>query len=94
MDISQSKKLIFQFNFAAFAGNLNAKFYVEVDVKSECDVAVKNSSFVETRDGLKGRVVTRMPLLDSGDVDAKRQEILDYFHDSFTLYESLSLIHI
>lgn len=34
-------------------------------------------------------LVTKMPLLDGGDVEAKRQEILDYFHHSFTLYESL-----
>ncbi len=27
--------------------------------------------------------------LDSGDVEAKRQEILDYFHTSFSLYESI-----
>ena len=62
---------------------------VEADSNPEPDVTVKNSSFVETRDGLKGRVVTRTPLLDSGDAETKRQEILDYFHDSFTLYESL-----
>ena len=52
-------------------------------------MAVKSSLFVETRDGRKSRVVTRTPLLDSGDIETKRQEILDYFHDSFTLYESL-----
>jgi 5-histidylcysteine sulfoxide synthase/putative 4-mercaptohistidine N1-methyltranferase len=34
-------------------------------------------------------VVTKTPLLDQNDVESKRQEILDYFHDSFTLYESL-----
>ena len=34
-------------------------------------------------------MVTQTPLLGSGDVEAKRQEILDYFHNSFTLYESL-----
>lgn len=28
-------------------------------------------------------------LLDQGDVEAKRQEILDYFHKTFTLYESI-----
>lgn len=27
--------------------------------------------------------------LDKGDVETKRQEILDYFHESFTLYESI-----
>ena len=34
-------------------------------------------------------LVTKSPLLDQGDIDAKRQEILDYFHDSFSLYESI-----
>lgn len=34
-------------------------------------------------------LVTRTPLLDEGDVESKREEILKYFHDSFTLYESI-----
>lgn len=34
-------------------------------------------------------LVTQMPLLTGDDIEAKRQEILDYFHHSFTLYESL-----
>ena len=34
-------------------------------------------------------LVTQTPLLDGGDVESKRQEILDYFHATFTLYESL-----
>ena len=34
-------------------------------------------------------LVTQTPILDEGDVESKRQEILDYFHDTFTLYESL-----
>ena len=34
-------------------------------------------------------IVTKMPLLNEGDVEAKRQEILNYFHDTFSLYESL-----
>ena len=39
--------------------------------------------------GRTASLITQTPLLDSGDVEAKRQEILDYFHNSFTLYESL-----
>ena len=39
--------------------------------------------------GRLASLVTQMPLLTGDDVEAKRQEILDYFHDSFTLYESL-----
>ncbi len=35
------------------------------------------------------QLITRTPVLDHGDVESKRQEILDYFHDSFSLYESL-----
>ena len=34
-------------------------------------------------------VVTRTTVLQGGAVDEKRQEILDYFHKSFDLYESL-----
>jgi len=34
-------------------------------------------------------VVTRTTVLNSGAVEEKRQEILDYFHKSFDLYESL-----
>ena len=39
--------------------------------------------------GRTASLITQTPLLDTGDVEAKRQEILDYFHNSFTLYESL-----
>lgn len=35
------------------------------------------------------KLVTKTPILNEGDPESKRQEILDYFHDSFTLYESL-----
>ena len=34
-------------------------------------------------------LVTKTPILNEGDVEAKRAEILQYFHESFTLYESL-----
>ncbi|MDB4391734.1 5-histidylcysteine sulfoxide synthase [bacterium] len=34
-------------------------------------------------------LVTQTPILDEGDVESKRQEILEYFHDTFTLYESI-----
>ena len=39
--------------------------------------------------GRTAALVTQTPLLDAGNIEAKRQEILDYFHNSFTLYESL-----
>ncbi len=39
--------------------------------------------------GKTASLITKMPLLDRGDVESKRAEILKYFHDSFTLYESL-----
>ena len=39
--------------------------------------------------GRTASLITQTPLLDQGDVEAKRAEILKYFHDSFTLYESL-----
>lgn len=44
---------------------------------------------VTTRSGDCAPLVTKTPILDAGDVASKRQEILDYFHHSFTLYESL-----
>ena len=34
-------------------------------------------------------LVTKTPILDQGDIESKRQEILDYFHQSFSLYESI-----
>ena len=49
----------------------------------------QTSPIVETQSGLTTPLVTRTPLLNEGDVESKRQEILDYFHHSFTLYESL-----
>ena len=54
-------------------------------------MAIKNRTDLEicNADGLKAQVVTRTPLLEGGDPDEKRNEILQYFHDSFTLYESL-----
>ena len=44
---------------------------------------------VKCRDAKTAPLVTKMPLLNEGDVETKRQEVLDYFHASFTLYESL-----
>jgi len=52
-------------------------------------MTTKTQLFVKNSDGKSAPVVTRTTLLDGDDVEAKRQEILDYFHDSFTLYESL-----
>ena len=34
-------------------------------------------------------LVTKTPTLNDGDPESKRQEILRYFHDTFTLYESI-----
>ncbi|UTW45109.1 5-histidylcysteine sulfoxide synthase [bacterium SCSIO 12696] len=34
-------------------------------------------------------LITKTPILDGGDPEAKRQEILQYFHDTFSLYESI-----
>ncbi len=39
--------------------------------------------------GRTASLITKTPLLDQGDVEEKRAEILKYFHDTFTLYESL-----
>ena len=34
-------------------------------------------------------VVTKTPLLNEGTVESKREEILEYFHKTFSLYESI-----
>ncbi|MFK7767391.1 MAG: 5-histidylcysteine sulfoxide synthase [Mariniblastus sp.] len=44
---------------------------------------------VTSGDSNSAPLVTKTPILNEGDVESKRQEILDYFHNSFTLYESL-----
>ncbi len=33
--------------------------------------------------------ITKTPLLNQGDPESKRQEVLDYFHNTFSLYESI-----
>lgn len=48
-----------------------------------------SQSLTVTCSGRTASVTTKTPVLDQGDVEAKRQEILDYFHNTFTLYESL-----
>lgn len=37
----------------------------------------------------KNLVITKTPLLNKGNIEAKRQEILDYFHSTCSVYESL-----
>lgn len=44
---------------------------------------------VTTKTGESAPVVTKTPVLNEGDAESKRREILDYFHHTFTLYESL-----
>ena len=58
-------------------------------VESRNVVKRQSQNQVTNLDGQQAQIVTRTPILDTGDVEAKRQEILNYFHDSFTLYESL-----
>ena len=50
---------------------------------------MKSEISAETNDVPVLPLVTKTPLLCEGDVESKRQEILDYFHDTFTLYESI-----
>lgn len=44
---------------------------------------------ITTESGQSAPLVTKTPVLNSGEIEAKRQEILEYFHNSFALYESL-----
>ena len=46
-------------------------------------------TLINSGDSFTAPLVTKTPILNAGDAEAKRQEILDYFHHSFTLYESL-----
>lgn len=46
-------------------------------------------STTETENFFTNTIATRTTLLNQGDVASKRQEILEYFHKSFDLYESL-----
>lgn len=48
-----------------------------------------NSQTTDRNQELNYKIVTKTPVLNEGDVESKRQEILDYFHDTFSLYESL-----
>lgn len=52
-------------------------------------MSVETQIEVKTKCGLSAPLITKTPVLSRGEIEAKRQEILDYFHDSFTLYESL-----
>ena len=46
-------------------------------------------SHLNSSTGKNYDVITKTPLLNDGDVESKREEILKYFHDSFSLYESI-----
>ena len=48
-----------------------------------------STHIVTCESGRSTPLVTKTPILNEGDVESKRQEILDYFHHSFTLYESI-----
>ena len=50
-------------------------------------MSARSADALET--GMTFNPVSRTVLLDEGSVATKRQEILDYFHDTFSLYESL-----
>ena len=44
---------------------------------------------IETKSGESARLITKTPILDGTNAEEVRQKILDYFHDTFTLYESI-----
>ena len=50
---------------------------------------LKGKTWKTTDTEVVSPLVTRTPILDSGDIEFKREEIRDYFHQTFTLYESL-----
>ena len=55
----------------------------------ENGMTAQTKTLFKSHDGREFPLVTKTPILDQGEVESKRQEILDYFHDSFTVYESL-----
>ena len=48
-----------------------------------------STQMITCQSGNSAQLVTKTPILNHLDVESKRQELLDYFHHSFTLYESL-----
>jgi 5-histidylcysteine sulfoxide synthase/putative 4-mercaptohistidine N1-methyltranferase len=53
------------------------------------DLATPTHPLFNTQVANNIRLVTKTPLLNQGDPASKRQEILDYFHQTFSLYESI-----
>lgn len=49
----------------------------------------KSNQPIEQKNPLTSSIVTKTTLLDEGSPEVKRQEILHYFHQSYSLYESL-----
>ena len=50
---------------------------------------MKPSASAESKHATDLPLVTKTLLLGDGDAESKREEILQYFHDTFTLYESI-----
>jgi len=59
------------------------------DQRRKIVMNLKGKTWKTTDTEVVSPLVTRTPILDSGDIEFKREEILDYFHQTFTLYESL-----
>ena len=49
----------------------------------------QTTELIDTSCGKQARIITKMPLLVGESTETVRQEILEYFHDTFSLYESI-----
>ena len=47
------------------------------------------SAAAKQETNIENALITKTILLNKGDIETKRQEIRDYFHKSFSLYESI-----
>lgn len=54
---------------------------------------MKSHTSTDYKHAINIPLVTKTPLLCGGDTESKRQEILEYFHNTFTLYESIFECH-
>ncbi len=60
-----------------------------INPNSQSEKNSNASELIRCQSGNSAPLVTKTPILNHLDLASKRQEILEYFHHSFTLYESL-----
>ena len=63
--------------------------FTDLKVDERVESRNMNVSTPQTSFSNSSSVVTKTPILNEGTVESKREEILAYFHQTFSLYESL-----